>query len=99
MPVSHRPHRRVLGLLSPHSLHSHVGHRRHRFSLPKACRFTALRLPRPHLRRLDAAGEDFPLCHVVASPSTCWSHAAVPKAAIDHGLELAPRYATGFTRG
>jgi hypothetical protein len=53
MPVSHCLHRRVLGLSLPHSLRSHVGRRRRRFTTPH------LACPRP--RRLDVAGEDFPL--------------------------------------
>jgi hypothetical protein len=40
----------VLGLPSPHSLCSHVGHRHRRFGLP-----------RPRLHRLDVVGENLPL--------------------------------------
>jgi hypothetical protein len=60
-PVSRRLHYRVLRLSPPHSLRSRVGRRRRRIDLPEAHRFVAPRLPRLHLRRLDVAGEDFPL--------------------------------------
>jgi hypothetical protein len=58
--VSLRLHRHVLGLSPPHSLHSLIGRRRGRFSLPEAHQFVAPRLLRPRLRRLDTTDEDFP---------------------------------------
>jgi hypothetical protein len=96
MLVSHRLHHRVLGLSLPHSLHSRIGHRRRRFSLPEVRRFTAPRLPRPRLRRLDVVGEDFPLvahrrlavrvpesCHHAKGRHRPWSRAG---AVLCHGL-------------
>jgi hypothetical protein len=91
--VSHRPHHCVLRLSPPHSLHSRVGRRRRRFGLPEARLFTAPRLPHPRLRRLDIAGEDFPLV-----PRRRLA-VRVPKAAVDHGPEPMLRCATGFARG
>jgi hypothetical protein len=93
-PVSRHPHRRVLGLSPPHSLHSHVGHRHRRFGLPKADQFVVPRPPHPRLRRLDVAGEDFPLvphsCLTVrVLKSRCRAIALCNRAAVGHARHCA----------
>jgi hypothetical protein len=96
-PVSLRLHHRVLGLSLPHSLHSHVGHRHRHYGLPEARRFTAARLPRRCLHRLDVAGEDFPLvlCHcltICMPESRCHEGHHRPRsrasATLHHGLRV-----------